>query len=212
MHGTRGSRAGVRRYICSTRRYSHDCDQPIVKAEPLEAQLVEWMRDFQPDRQLRTHVLDVIRAEAQATAATTPTRRRELHGQLDRLRDLYVLGDLTKNQYVHEATGDRGRTRAPRAADRPARSTKPKRCYPTSPASGTRSPRRRTAQADRDPLRPRLARRRHHRRRQAATAVRALLPTMPNDCNTASANTRRGVKGGSDGTRTRDLRRDRPAF
>jgi hypothetical protein len=27
-----------------------------------------------------------------------PGRRGELHGQLDRLRDLYVLGDLTKNK------------------------------------------------------------------------------------------------------------------
>jgi len=34
MHGTRGSRAGIRRYQCSTRRYHGDCQQAIVKAEP----------------------------------------------------------------------------------------------------------------------------------------------------------------------------------
>ena len=44
MHGTRGSRAGIRRYICSTHRYTPDCDQPIVKAEPLEAQLIDWIQ------------------------------------------------------------------------------------------------------------------------------------------------------------------------
>jgi hypothetical protein len=93
MHGTRGSRAGVRRYLCSTRRYSKGCGQPITPAEPLEAQLVEWLHDFQPDEQVRTHVLDVIRAEAKRLGGDDPTRRRELHGQLDRLRDLYVLGD-----------------------------------------------------------------------------------------------------------------------
>ena len=100
MHGTRGSRAGIRRYICSTRRYSHDCAQPIVKAEPLEAQLVDWVSDFQPDSQLRAHVLTALRAEAQNNGGDHAARRRDLHGQLDRLRDLYVLGDLTKNQYV----------------------------------------------------------------------------------------------------------------
>jgi hypothetical protein len=100
MHGTRGSRAGIRRYMCSTRRYSHDCTQAIVKAEPLEAQLVDWIRDFQPDSKLRAHVLATLRAEAQNNGGNNGERRRELHGQLDRLRDLYVLGDLTKNQYV----------------------------------------------------------------------------------------------------------------
>jgi hypothetical protein len=46
---------------------------------------------------VRTHVLDVIRAEAKQLGGDDPARRRELHGQLDRLRELYVLGDLTKN-------------------------------------------------------------------------------------------------------------------
>src|SRR6266568_1304522 len=100
MHGTRGSRAGVRRYLCSTRRYSKGCGQPITQAEPLEAQLVDWLHDFQPDEQVRTHVLGVIRAEVKRLGGDDPARRRELHGQLDRLRDLYVLGDLTKNQHV----------------------------------------------------------------------------------------------------------------
>ena len=49
---------------------------------------------------MRAHVLDVIRAEAKRHGGDDPTRRRDLNGQLDRLRDLYVLGDLTKNQYV----------------------------------------------------------------------------------------------------------------
>lgn len=35
------SRPAVRRYICSTRRYGDPCGEPIVKAEPLEAQLVD---------------------------------------------------------------------------------------------------------------------------------------------------------------------------
>ena len=49
---------------------------------------------------MRKHVLDVIHAEARRLGGDDPSRRRQLHAQLDRLRDLYVLGDLTKNQYV----------------------------------------------------------------------------------------------------------------
>jgi len=53
MHGTRGSRPPVRRYLCSTRRHGDGCDQPITRAEPLEEQLVDWISDFRPDEDLR---------------------------------------------------------------------------------------------------------------------------------------------------------------
>jgi Recombinase zinc beta ribbon domain len=36
MHGSQGSSPPVRRYMCSTRRYGGECEQPITKAEPLE--------------------------------------------------------------------------------------------------------------------------------------------------------------------------------
>ena len=77
MHGTRGSRAGVRRYHCSTRRHGGGCGQPITQAEPLEAQLVDWLNDFQPDEQVRAHVLDVSPRRRERPAATTAARRRD---------------------------------------------------------------------------------------------------------------------------------------
>jgi site-specific DNA recombinase len=100
MHGTRGSRAGVRRYQCSTRRHHGDCSQAIVKAEPLEDQLVAWLHAFQPDAKLRDLVLDTIRAGSQQHSGDDQQRRRDLLTQLDRLQDLYVLGDLTKPRYI----------------------------------------------------------------------------------------------------------------
>ena len=100
MHGTRGSRAGVRRYQCSTRRHHGDCTQAIVKAEPLEDQLVAWLHAFQPDATLRDLVLDTIRAATQQHPGDDQERRRSLLTQLDRLQDLYVLGDLTKPRYI----------------------------------------------------------------------------------------------------------------
>jgi DNA invertase Pin-like site-specific DNA recombinase len=100
MHGTRGSRAGIRRYQCSTRRHHGNCEQAMVKAEPLEDQLVNWLHAFQPDAELRQLVLDTIHSATQRHPGEDQQRRRELLTQLDRLQDLYVLGDLTKPRYI----------------------------------------------------------------------------------------------------------------
>jgi Recombinase/Recombinase zinc beta ribbon domain len=70
MHGTRGSKTAVRRYMCSTRRYGHSCGERIVKAEALEDQLVDWIRAFQPDGQLHDLLLQ-----------TTDTAIAERHEQ-----------------------------------------------------------------------------------------------------------------------------------
>ncbi len=100
MHGTRGSRGGIRRYQCSTRRHHGDCRQAIVKAELLEEQLINWLHAFQPDADLRRLVLDTISSATNEHPGEDQERRRELLTQLDRLQDLYVLGDLTKPRYV----------------------------------------------------------------------------------------------------------------
>jgi hypothetical protein len=99
MHGTRGSRAGVRRYQCSTRRHQGDCEQKIVPAEPLEEQLIDWLHAFQPDAELRRRAIDAIRAQA-GQGDERGGQRRALLAQLERLRDLYLMGDLTKARYV----------------------------------------------------------------------------------------------------------------
>jgi site-specific DNA recombinase len=99
MHGVRGSAPSVRRYLCSNRRHGQGCKRPSVKAEPLENQLAEWLRDFQPDAELRTRVLEKLTEQARAQDGG-PDRRAALADQLRRLQDVYVLGDLTKAQYV----------------------------------------------------------------------------------------------------------------
>jgi site-specific DNA recombinase len=100
MHGTRGSKTAVRRYMCSTRRYGHSCGERIVKAEALEGQLIDWIRAFQPDGQLHDLLLQTVQAQTAEHTAQPAERRNELLDQLQRLQDLYVLGDLTKAQYI----------------------------------------------------------------------------------------------------------------
>jgi len=86
MHGTRGTRPPVRRYLCSNRRYGGGCVQPITKAEPLENQLVEWLRGFQPDGELRNLLLDTITKQVRDQDGED-SRRSELLEQLRRLQD-----------------------------------------------------------------------------------------------------------------------------
>jgi hypothetical protein len=78
MHGTKGSR-GIRRYLCSTRRHGHGCEQTITKAEPLETQLVEWVARFEPGEELRALVLASVRAAHRRSGGITE-RRSELVG------------------------------------------------------------------------------------------------------------------------------------
>lgn len=100
MHGTRGSKTAVRRYMCSTRRYGNPCGKRIVQAEALEGQLVDWIGAVQPDGQLHDLLLQTTEAAITERHERPGERRNELLDQLQRLQDLYVLGDLTKAQYI----------------------------------------------------------------------------------------------------------------
>jgi hypothetical protein len=71
----------------------------MAQAEPLEEQLVGWLSDFEPDEELRRHALAHVRQEARRRGGGE-LRRRELMGQLERIRDLYVMNDLSKNEYL----------------------------------------------------------------------------------------------------------------
>jgi DNA invertase Pin-like site-specific DNA recombinase len=100
MHGCRTGWIGMRRYQCSTRRHHGDCEQKMTPAQPLEEQLIDWLHDFRPDHALRQIVLDTIQSQAGTHPGEDAERRRELTAQLDRLRDLYVMGDISKPQYA----------------------------------------------------------------------------------------------------------------
>ncbi len=99
MHGTTGGGNAARRYMCSARRYGNPCGEPIVLADRLEQQLVEWIRDFKPDQRLIDRIVKAVKAERPKRDPAN-AKRKELLGQLQRLQDLYVLGDIPKAQYV----------------------------------------------------------------------------------------------------------------
>jgi len=137
-------------------------------------------------------------------------RRRELHGQLDRLRDLYVLGDLTKNQYVLKR----------QALQEELERTSPPLDPRLDQAESLLSDFARFWQTEPSPAeRRKLLASLFDRIWQDSGVIVAVKPRPPfvryfktaERLNRQRKN-RRGVNSGSDGTRTRDLRRDRPAL
>ena len=180
-----------------------------LRAEPLEEQLVDWISGFQPDEELRATILASIRSAASG-ANGDATRRRELVGQLERLRDLYVMGDLSKSEYVlrRQALEEELARAAPPFDPR------------LDKAEELLADFGRVWQLEDDPAkRRRLLATLFDRVWQDGGTIVAVKPReaflryfQTADELARRRQKKRGVKSGSDGTRTRDLRRDRPAF
>jgi hypothetical protein len=85
----------------------------ITKVEPLERQLVDWLRDFQPDEELRSATS--TRSAHRRIRTTKRGAALSWRGQIDWLKDLSMLGDLTQGA-VHDAPpGAARRVEAPGA-------------------------------------------------------------------------------------------------
>jgi site-specific DNA recombinase len=99
LHGTTGGRSNVRRYYCSGRKQGTGCDQPIANADALEEQLAAYVRDFNPSPAVRKAVLRRLKEQAKLGQSDDGARRRALETQLERAKELYLLGDFTRAQY-----------------------------------------------------------------------------------------------------------------
>ena len=104
MHGSTGGRNGTRRYLCAGRKQGSPCQETAVPADEIEAAVAAYIREFAPPHEVKLAI--VRRLRELATGATDATAsyeedRNRLEGQLERLKDLYVLGDLTKEEYSY---------------------------------------------------------------------------------------------------------------
>jgi site-specific DNA recombinase len=100
MHGTGVGRNHVARYYCSTRRKSHGCDQPVVPADEVERQLVQFVADFKPHPRVCAEILQRLATNSGPESRETTKRRAALEERLRRMRDLYELGDLERAEYI----------------------------------------------------------------------------------------------------------------
>jgi Recombinase/Recombinase zinc beta ribbon domain len=208
MQGTAGGRNLTARYYCSTRRANRTCDQPIIPAEQVERQLVEFIDGFTPNLAVREEILRRLATTSNADTTEATSRREALEERLRRARDLYELGDLTRPEYMgrRDAINTELATLAPGPIPDIDQARKVLEDFTIFWRTET----------DPDAKRQFL----HHifagvwLDQDRVVAVQPKPSFLPffEDRHRAQTHKRAGVKYGSDGTRTRDLRRDRPAL
>jgi site-specific DNA recombinase len=205
MHGTTGGRKREARYYCSTRRKKHGCDQPLTAAGPIEEQIARFLAEFQPSEAMREEILDRLAHSEDTDTEDIGRKRRQLTERRKRLRDLYELGDLDRSEYVSKRD----------ALDAELDALAPGPAPDIDHARAVLEDFGRFWKEETDP---------EPRREllqqlfelvwvdgQKIVAVRP-TPAFADLFTSVAASRQRGVKSGSDGTRTRDLRRDRPAL
>ncbi len=101
MHGGRSGRRLVRRYHCSTRKQHGTCDQPAPLADTIEAELAHYLATLTPPQSVRTQILQQLARPTITDDPVVQAAHAAAQGQLDRLKDLYQLGDLTRSQYLY---------------------------------------------------------------------------------------------------------------
>ena len=208
MQGTTGGRDLKARYYCATRRANRSCDQPIIPAEQIERQLVQFIAGFAPSAAIRQEIIRRLSTDNSPDSREAAARRDALEERLRRMRDLYELGDLTRPEYI---------------ARRDAINTELTNLTP-NPLPDLDHARKVLAdftlfwQNETDP-----DARRHfltlifdgvwldQDRIVAVQPKPSFLPFFQPQSRPPKRK-RPGVNDGSDGTRTRDLRRDRPAL
>ena len=101
MHGSRGSTTKHRRYYCATRRNHAGCDQPLALADDLETEILTYLAALTPPAAVQAEILRRLEHHHPSEAADATQQAARLRGQLERLKDLYQLGDLTRTEYLH---------------------------------------------------------------------------------------------------------------
>ena len=89
------------RYTCYLRRTAKACDMPYVEQDQLEAQLIDILRIVAMPGGL-AEAVDAAVAASLALDATKPRHMslKTVDARLERLRDLYELGDLSRDHYL----------------------------------------------------------------------------------------------------------------
>jgi len=92
---------GHKRIRCSNRDQKGTCAQPSVAEAALDAQLAEHLRRFVIPEGNQRELIDYWRERQEQVGNTTATRKR-LDQRLTRLRELYLDGDVTKDEYQRQ--------------------------------------------------------------------------------------------------------------
>ena len=165
----------------------------------------QFLAEFRPSEAMSEEILDRLAHDEDTDTGDIGRKRRQLTERRKRLRDLYELGDLDRSEYVSKRD----------ALDAELDALAPGPAPDLDHARAVLEDFGRFWKEETDP---------EPRREllqqlfelvwvdgQKIVAVRP-TPAFADLFTSVAASRQRGVKSGSDGTRTRDLRRDRPAL
>jgi len=93
--------SGKRYYRDPARDQARDCDQRMTRADDAEAALGEFLRRLSLPADWQARVLGLIQERATRGREVVQERAR-IEGQLERLKRLFVLGDLSEREYQAE--------------------------------------------------------------------------------------------------------------
>ena len=98
----RGNSVRAHRYYRDPARdRGQECDQRMVKADEAEDALGDFLQQLVLPEDWQARVLAYIEA-SESEAANVARQQARLEGRLKRLKDLYLLGDLDKHEYLQE--------------------------------------------------------------------------------------------------------------
>ena len=92
---------GRKRMVCYTRAKGWECQQKSAYLDIYESQIEGFLRSFHIPEDYREKILEA-HSKLRAAYADADDRRPRLEARLDRIRELYGWGDLTREQYVEE--------------------------------------------------------------------------------------------------------------
>ncbi|KKK88484.1 hypothetical protein LCGC14_2742700, partial [marine sediment metagenome] len=103
VQGVTGGRKQEHRYYCSSRRKGKGCKQKMVKAKTLDDQIVDFLSDFElPDdiiAKIQSRLANIKRTKL---AKSHKESYQAIVKRLERIADLYEMGDLTKSKYLYK--------------------------------------------------------------------------------------------------------------
>ena len=91
---------GIGYMACPTQRGRHECDQRAVRSSKLEGQVETWLRTLQIPDDWRGDIERMQRRIVTAANNAPRVDTKRIEGQLVRLRELFVIGDIAREEYV----------------------------------------------------------------------------------------------------------------
>jgi DNA invertase Pin-like site-specific DNA recombinase len=85
---------------CPTQRGRHGCEQKAVRSSTLEGQVETWLRTLRVPADWRDDIERMQRRITTEVRTTPKVDTKRIEAQLANLRELFVIGDVTREEYV----------------------------------------------------------------------------------------------------------------